>query len=74
VIFLFSVFNKCNWFGKRWLIETNRFLWYQLASSKDVFEEKEKYIRAIIKAMNLCRVKKYLHEPPEFETIAQKAD
>lgn len=34
----------------------------------------EKYIRAIIKAMNLCRVKKYLHEPPEFETIAQKAD
>ena len=56
------------------MIETNRFLWYQLASLKNVFEEKEKYIRAIIKAMNLCRVKKYLHEPPEFETIAQKAD
>ena len=34
----------------------------------------EKYIPAIIKAMNLCYVKKHLHEPPEFETIAQHAD
>jgi ribosomal protein S12 methylthiotransferase accessory factor len=33
----------------------------------------EKYIPAIIKAMNLCYVKKHLHEPPEFETITQKA-
>jgi ribosomal protein S12 methylthiotransferase accessory factor len=32
----------------------------------------EKYIPAIIKSMNLCYVKKHLHEPPEFETIAQK--
>jgi hypothetical protein len=24
--------------------------------------------------MNLCYVKKHLHEPPEFETITQKAD
>jgi ribosomal protein S12 methylthiotransferase accessory factor len=34
----------------------------------------EKYIPAIIKSMNLCYVKKHLHEPPEFETITQKAD
>jgi ribosomal protein S12 methylthiotransferase accessory factor len=34
----------------------------------------EKYIPAIIKAMNLCYVKKHLHEPPEFETITQNAD
>jgi ribosomal protein S12 methylthiotransferase accessory factor len=34
----------------------------------------EKYTAAIIKAMNLCYVKKHLHEPPEFETITQKAD
>jgi ribosomal protein S12 methylthiotransferase accessory factor len=34
----------------------------------------EKYIPAIIKAMDLCYVKKHLHEPPEFETITQKAD
>jgi putative redox protein len=32
----------------------------------------EKYIPAIVKAMDLCYVKKHLHEPPEFETIAQK--
>lgn len=34
----------------------------------------EKYIPAIVKAMNLCYVKKHLHEPPEFETITLKAD
>jgi len=34
----------------------------------------EKYIPAIIKAVNLCYVKKHLHEPPEFETITQSAD
>ena len=34
----------------------------------------EKYIPAIIKAMDLCYVKKHLHEPPQFETITQKAD
>jgi len=34
----------------------------------------EKYIPAIVKSMNLCYVKKHLHEPPEFETITQKAD
>ena len=34
----------------------------------------EKYIPAIIKAMDLCYVKKHLHEPPEFETITQKAE
>ena len=34
----------------------------------------EKYIPAIVKAVNLCYVKKHLHEPPEFETITQKAD
>ena len=34
----------------------------------------EKYIPAIIKAMDLCYVKKHLHEPPEFETTTQKAD
>ena len=34
----------------------------------------EKYIPAIIKAMDLCYVKKHLHEPPEFETITQHAD
>ena len=34
----------------------------------------EKYIPAIIKAMDLCHVKKHLHEPPEFETTTQKAD
>lgn len=34
----------------------------------------EKYIPAIVKAVNLCYVKKHLHEPPEFETIALKAD
>ena len=32
----------------------------------------EKYIPAIVKAMDLCYVKKHLHEPPEFETITQK--
>jgi len=34
----------------------------------------EKYIPAIVKAVDLCYVKKHLHEPPEFETITQKAD
>jgi putative redox protein len=34
----------------------------------------EKYIPAIIKAMNLCYVKKHLHEPPGFETTTQIAD
>ena len=34
----------------------------------------EKYIPAIVKAVNLCYVKKHLHEPPEFETITLKAD
>lgn len=34
----------------------------------------EKYIPAIIKAMNLCYVKKHLLEPPQFETITQTAD
>jgi ribosomal protein S12 methylthiotransferase accessory factor len=34
----------------------------------------EKYVPAIIKAMDLCYVKKHLHEPPEFETITQTAD
>jgi ribosomal protein S12 methylthiotransferase accessory factor len=34
----------------------------------------EKYTAAIIRAMDLCYVKKHLHEPPEFETITQKAD
>jgi ribosomal protein S12 methylthiotransferase accessory factor len=33
----------------------------------------EKYKPAIIKAMDLCYVKKHLHEPPEFETITQSA-
>ena len=33
----------------------------------------EKYIPAIIKAMNLCYVKKHLHEPPEFETVTKHA-
>ena len=34
----------------------------------------EKYTAAIVKAVDLCYVKKHLHEPPEFETITQKAD
>jgi putative redox protein len=34
----------------------------------------EKYASAIIKAMDLCYVKKHLHEPPEFEIVTQKAD
>ena len=34
----------------------------------------EKYIPAIVKSMDLCYVKKHLHEPPEFETITLKAD
>jgi len=33
----------------------------------------EKYVPAIVKAMDLCYVKKHLHEPPQFETITQKA-
>ncbi len=34
----------------------------------------EKYVPAIIKAMDLCYVKKHLHEPPAFETITQYAN
>jgi uncharacterized OsmC-like protein len=34
----------------------------------------EKYISAIVKAMDLCYVKKHLHEPPDFETITIIAD
>ena len=34
----------------------------------------EKYIPAIVKAVDLCYVKKHLHEPPEFETITQIAE
>ncbi len=34
----------------------------------------EKYIPAIIKAMDLCYVKKHLHAPPQFEMIALTAD
>jgi ribosomal protein S12 methylthiotransferase accessory factor len=34
----------------------------------------EKYRPAIIKAVDLCYVKKHLDEPPEFETITQSAD
>ena len=34
----------------------------------------EHYKPAIIKAVDLCYVKKHLHEPPEFETITQSAD
>ena len=33
----------------------------------------EKYRPAIVKAVDLCYVKKHLHEPPEFETITQSA-
>jgi hypothetical protein len=33
----------------------------------------EKYTAAIVKAVDLCYVKKHLHEPPEFKTITQKA-
>ena len=33
----------------------------------------QKYKPAIIKAVDLCYVKKHLHEPPEFETITQSA-
>ena len=34
----------------------------------------QKYESAIIKAMDLCYVKKHLHEPPQFETITLTAD
>ena len=34
----------------------------------------EKYIPAIVKAMDLCYVKKHLHDPPEFEMTTQKAE
>jgi ribosomal protein S12 methylthiotransferase accessory factor len=34
----------------------------------------EKYKPAIVKAVDLCYVKKHLHEPPEFETITLTAD
>lgn len=35
----------------------------------------EKYRNAIVKAMNMCAVKKHLHQPPEFEvtTVLQQA-
>lgn len=33
----------------------------------------EKYRPAIVKAMDLCYVKKHLQEPPVFETITQSA-
>jgi len=33
----------------------------------------EKYRPAIIKAVDLCYVKKHLHDPPQFETITQSA-
>ncbi len=34
----------------------------------------EKYISAIVRAMDLCYVKKHLYAPLEFETITQIAD
>lgn len=34
----------------------------------------EKYKNAIINAVNLCAVKKHLHEPPVFETIVMIGD
>lgn len=34
----------------------------------------EKYIPAIVRAMDLCYVKKHLYASPEFETITQIAD
>ncbi len=34
----------------------------------------KKYRPAIIKAVDLCYVKKHLHDPPQFETITQNAD
>ena len=34
----------------------------------------EKYKTAIIKAVNLCAVKKHLHDPPEFQTIVSIGD
>ena len=34
----------------------------------------EKYIPAIVRAMDLCYVKKHLYAPLEFETITQIAD
>ena len=34
----------------------------------------EKYVPAIIKAMDLCYVKKHLHEAPELKTITLKAE
>jgi ribosomal protein S12 methylthiotransferase accessory factor len=33
----------------------------------------DKYVPAIVKAMDLCYVKKHLHEPPAFETTTQRA-
>ena len=30
-----------------------------------------KYKKAIINAVNLCAVKKHIHEPPEFDTLVQ---
>ncbi len=34
----------------------------------------EKYKKAIINAVNLCAVKKHIHEPPEFETLVHIGD
>lgn len=34
----------------------------------------EKYTAAIIKAVDLCYVKKHLHDPPEFETLTLTAE
>lgn len=33
----------------------------------------EKYRSAVIKAMNLCAVKKHMHKPPEFQITASAA-
>lgn len=32
----------------------------------------DKYKKALISSINLCAVKKHLHDPPEFETIVVK--
>ena len=34
----------------------------------------EKYIPAIIKAVDLCYVKKHLFEPPQFEVLTESSD
>ena len=33
----------------------------------------EKYKSAVVNAMNLCTVKKHLHQPPEFEITTTEA-